>query len=71
MNICDLIRGFFKFTHLNTEKKKLFHKKYCEFLRYENAFNSMIDYTNLIKMMLKLNILIEREKDSLTHLNTQ
>ncbi len=40
----------------------MFYKKYSEFLLYENAFNSMIDYTNLIKMMLKINILIENEK---------
>jgi len=59
MGYCDLIKGYICNLKIFKNKKNPISNKYREFSKYETNLTSLIDYSNLIKMMIKLRIMID------------
>jgi len=59
LGYCELIKGYICNFKPFKKNNNPIHKKYSEFSKYESNFSSLIDYSNLIKMMIKLRIMID------------
>jgi len=60
MGYCDIIKGYILSFKIFKKKNYLVVKKYTEFSKYECNLTSLIDYSNLIKMMIKVRMMIDR-----------
>lgn len=60
MGYCYLIKGYICNLKIFKKKKISISTKYNEYSKYENNFSSLIDYSNLIKMMIKLRFTLNK-----------
>jgi len=69
MGYCDLMIGYILNIRAFRKNSYFVSKKYRYFLKFETNLNSLIDYSNLIKMMIKIKIIFQIFKENENKLN--